>query len=42
AADSRGEALVLSGVAVALAGAVLLLASVLSRGARRRWRPGQP
>lgn len=42
AADSRGDALVLSGVAVALAGAVLLLASVLSRGARRRWRPGEP
>jgi membrane-anchored mycosin MYCP len=42
AVDLRGEALVLSAVAVALTGVVLLLAHVLAHGSRRRWRPGQP
>jgi membrane-anchored mycosin MYCP len=41
-ADARGYALRLSGIAAGAAGGVLVLASVLSRGFRRRWRPGQP
>ena len=37
---SRGPALVLAAVGVTVAVLVVLLASVLSRGSRRGWRPG--
>jgi hypothetical protein len=39
AADERFEALVISGVAAGTAALVLLLATVLTHGSRRRWRP---
>ncbi|GIJ08266.1 type VII secretion-associated serine protease mycosin [Micromonospora andamanensis] len=40
--DARHRALLLSGVGVSMMAAVVVLAAVLPRGIRRRWRPGRP